>query len=148
MKLQDLLVAEMPPKDPYDFEDEERTVPEVEGEMYPETLGDVKVGEDVAVYTAEKEGRPWVGRTLQVNEKDILIHWFERKKRKVNTYEQLVNRDNSPQTDMIARSSIMFRCISSVTKKDSFQVTPTWQERIMEEYIVLDEKMSAHTPSP
>ena len=133
MKLIEQLSSAEQPKDPYEFGDEDTEVPEVEGEMYPEVNGQIVVGEDVAVYTVDKTNLPWVGRVVEVFESEILIHWFERKKLKF-TYESLTNQDGSPQTDRIARSSVMFRQISSVVKDKSFQITPTWLNRILEEY--------------
>ena len=139
MKLEELPKSGQQPVDVFEFHEEEvvRNRREVSGELYPETNGDVKVGEDIAVYTTEKAGRPWVGRVKQVTEKEVVIHWFARKNKKF-TYDELNNRDGSPQTDKIFRDSIIYRCVSSVSKETSFQITPTWLEKITKEYERMD----------
>ena len=139
MKLKNLPISGQQPIDVFEFHEEEVNRRDVEGEIYAEKLGQVTVGEDIAVYTDEKDGRPWVGRILTVNETDIVIHWYARKKKKF-TYEELKNKDGSPQTDKILRESILFRCISSVSGKASFQITPTWMTKILNEYERLDKK--------
>ena len=134
MKLQDLPKSGNQPKDVFEFEDTEKEIEkEVEGELYPEERSDVSVGEDIAVFTTVKTGRPWVGRVLEVYEDQVLVHWFSKKRRKY-TYEELQNQDGTPQTDKIPRQSIMYRCVSSVVKETSFTITPTWLNKILIEY--------------
>ena len=94
----------------------------------------------MAVYTKEKIGRPWVGRVLNIVDTEILIHWFSKIKRKY-TYEELKNKDGSPQTDRISRDTIMYHNISSVSKEKSFMITPTFMNKILLEYDVMDEKI-------
>ena len=140
MKLLDLPRSRNQPKDVFEFEYTEEEKIEVQGEMYPEKNGDVKEEEDIAVYTNEKEGRPWVGRIVKVYEREVIIHWFKKKKR-LYTYESLKNQDGSPMTDRIPRDSIMYRSVSSVSKDASFQITPSWLNKILDEYNRLDKKV-------
>ena len=137
MKLKELPISGQQPRDVFEFQEEEINRREVEGEIYAETNGDVRIGEDVAVYTTVKTGRPWVGRITDVTETDVIVHWFERKKKKY-TYEELRNRDGSAQNDKISRASILYRHISSVSKENSFQITPSWINKMMTEYERLD----------
>ena len=148
MKLVEQLtsVVQAQERDPFDFEEDDLEVPEIEGELYPEVDGEVTIGQDIAVYTTEKDNLPWVGRVLEVSDSEILIHWFERKKLKL-TYEALINKNGSLQVDRIARRSIMFKGISTVAKEKSFQITPTWLRRILEEYQRLDRVLPLPGPS-
>ena len=109
MNFKGLLVSSNQPMDVFEFVDDEdeKNIKELEGELYPESNGDVKVGDDIAVYTKDKKDRPWVGRVLNVFEEDVVVHWYARNKKKY-TYEVLLNRDGSPQTDKISRLSIVF----------------------------------------
>ena len=140
MVLKDLPVTGNQPKDVFEFYETAGSSKEVEGEIYPELHGDVKIGDDVAVYTEEKIGRPWVGRVVDVSEKEVLIHWFSKKKKKY-TYEDLRNKDGSPQTDRISRNTIMYRDISSICKENSFTITPTWMNKILLEYDIMDKRL-------
>ena len=139
MKLYELPKSGQQPRDVFEFLEEEATGnrKEVVGELYAETNGDVKVGEDIAVYTTEKASRPWVGRVKQVTEKEVIIHWFGKKNKRF-TFDELKNQDGSPQTDKISRASILYRCVSSVSRETSFQITPTWLEKITKEYEKID----------
>ena len=140
MDLRNLPVTGNQPKDVFEFDEAAGTSKDVEGEIYPESHGDLKIGDDVAVYTKEKKGRPWVGRVLDIVETEVLIHWFSKNKRKY-TYEELKNNDGSLQTDRISRDTIMYHGISSVSKEKSFMITPTFMNKILLEYDVMDEKI-------
>ena len=134
MKLSDLPMSGQQPRDVFEFLEEEGTAgnrKEVVGEFYGETNGDVKVGEDIAVYTEEKVGRPWVGRVKQVTDEDVLIHWFGKKSNKRFTFDELKNQDGSPQTDKISRASILYRCVSSVSRETSFQIKNKWRSIVI-----------------
>ena len=141
MVLKNLPVTGNQPKDVFEFDEIAGSSKEVEGEIYPESHGDVKIGDDVAVYTEEKIGRPWVGRIVDVTETEVLIHWFARKKKKY-TYEDLRNNDGSPQIDRISRNTIMYRDVSSICKESSFQITPSWMNKILMEYDVMDKRLA------
>ena len=137
MKLKELPKSAQQPRDVFDFQEDDTTRKEVEGEIYAETNGDVRIGEDIAVYTTVKTSRPWVGRITEVTETDVIVHWFERKKKRY-TYEELRNRDGSAQNYKVSRASILYRHISSVSKEKSFTITPTWLNKILAEYERLD----------
>ena len=141
MKLTELPLSGNQPKDVFEFEDSEKEIMlEVQGEMYPEENGDVNEGEDIAVYTNVKEERPWVGRVVKVFAKEVIVHWFSKKSRKY-TYENLQNQDSTPMTDRIPRESIMYRCISSVSKDTSFQITPTCLSKIFVEFNIISRQI-------
>ncbi|XP_064640304.1 uncharacterized protein LOC135495512 isoform X3 [Lineus longissimus] len=36
----------------------------------------IEIGDLAAIYTVEKEGRPWIAKVIDINEDTIKIHWF------------------------------------------------------------------------
>ena len=122
----------------FDF-DEEDEAPEIGGiEVYAEDLGSLKVGDDVAIYTVNKEGRPWVARvTNLISSEECEVQWFE-KKSALLVFKPMNMTNSSPYLQNIQRRSIMFINISAKYRGGEIRLTPHWRTKIMEEYARLD----------
>ena len=96
---------------------------------------DIKPGMDVAVYTASKNDRPWLGRVVQVQEdcQDFEVQWYKRKGRSLN-FQSLRNQDGSRYTSVLDSNTVMLWEFSDNKKDDSFDVSKEWLEKIGEEY--------------
>lgn len=127
-------------EDIFEFKDDEMEDREVKGDIYPENDGTVMVGDDVAVYTAEMQDRPWVGRVLEVEEKTINVHWFRKRSQRSYTYEADYGSNGSALIDQVDRSTILFIGISSTVKEHSFTITPRWANKIIAEYEEIDDR--------
>ena len=127
------------------LEDEEDSDKELEGDLYPEESRDgdfdseISAGMDVCVYTLEKEGRPWVGRVLEVlPNKRFIIHWFSRKTPRSRKFEAMFNPNGSRSVSDMEYCSVMIWHMSENRTEKSFTLSNYWLEDIRREYELLD----------
>ena len=118
---------------------------ELTGHKYPEQVdegdldSDLEVGMDVAIYTDEQRGRPWVGRVLSLlDDKRFIVQWFTRKTIRSTTFQALTNSDGSPNISELENGCIMFWQMSENRTKTSFTLNSFWLENIKIEYLKLD----------
>ena len=118
---------------------------ELTGQKYPEKVdegdldSDLEVGMDIAIYTEEQRGRPWVGRVLSMSdEKRFIVHWFTRKTIRSTLFQALTNSDGSPNVSELENGCIMFWQMSENRTKTSFTLNSFWLENIEIEYQKLD----------
>ena len=125
--------------------DKEDEGTELTGDLYQEEVAEgdldseIAAGMDLCVYTTEKQGRPWVGRVLELLEdKRFLIHWFTRKTSRSKKFEALFNRDGSRNISEMENGSVMIWQMSENRTQTSFTLSNFWLEDIAREYDVLD----------
>ena len=125
--------------------DKEDEGTELTGDLYHEEVAEgdldseIAPGMDLCVYTTEKQGRPWVGRVLELLEdKRFLIHWFTRKTVRSKKFEALNNKDESRNISEMENGSVMIWQMSENRTQTSFTLSNFWLEDIAREYDVLD----------
>ena len=118
---------------------------ELEGDLYPEEErdgdldADIEPGMDVCVYTLEKDGRPWVGRVLEIlPNKRFIIHWFSRKSVRSKKFEAMFNENGSRAVSEMENCSVMIWHMSENRTVNSFTLSNYWLEDIRREYELLD----------
>ena len=100
---------------------------------------DIEEGTDVVVYTEATRKRPWVGRVSELlPNKKFIIHWYQRRSGRGNTFIAMKNFDDSPYLTEQDFQSIMFWDMSEKRTKDSFNLSNFWIEAIRQEYEKLD----------
>ena len=146
MKLLDL------PKQQYEIlqvpdylEDGDDSDKELEGDFYSEEIRDgdldseIAVGLDVCVYTLEKEGRPWVGRVVEIlTDQRFIIHWFSRRTTRSKKFEAMYNDNGTRSVSEMENSSVMVRQMSENRTETSFTLSSYWLEDIRREYELHD----------
>ena len=90
-------------------------------------------GLDVAVYTRERESRPWLGRVVNVvDESQFTVHWYEKSGSK-GLYNAISN-NNAPFLSVIDNASVILWAFSTRVSEFSFKVTSVMKEQIMSSY--------------
>ena len=124
-------------------------VPEVRGELFPESAveghleDEVSVGMDVCIYTEDKRSRPWMGRIVKIlDNKKFILHWYGRKSSRSSIFTALSKSDGSPYLAELDNDTVMFWMISEPQsrKQTSFSVSNYWMETIRLEYLEMDER--------
>ena len=120
-------------------------VPELVGEIFPESLNeadfkkDLRSGLVVCIYSDEKRGRPWFGRILKVTENTRFeIQWYAKVKGSRNTFEASYNANGSPYTSVLASETVMLWNFSSDIDDSRFHVSDYFLSKIKELYITND----------
>ena len=120
---------------------QEEIIPDLEGEVFPESLDeadfeeDVKEGLDVLVYSKSKKGRPWCGRVVKIMQNhQFLIHWFARQKGNSNTFVATYNSDETPYTTELDTATVILWNFSSKIDETSFHVNNYFLLKFKEEY--------------
>ena len=115
------------------------------GNLCPELIEDgdldedIEEGTDVVVYTEVTRKRPWVGRVSELlPNKKFIIHWYQRRSGRGNTFNAMKNFDGSPYLTEQDFQSIMFWEMSEKRTKDSFNLSNFWLVAIRQEYEKLD----------
>lgn len=96
---------------------------------------EIKSGMDIAVYTASKKDRPWLGRVLTVMEDGLSfeVQWFKRRNKGL-TFHALHNKDGSKYTQMLDTDTVMLWEFTDNKTVDSFEVSQEYLDKIREEY--------------
>ena len=105
---------------PPQFQFVEDDIPELQGELFPESLEEgnfsqeVVVGMDVCVYSHTKAQRPWLGRVQKVLPEDkFVIHWYTRRGRS-NKFHAMTQPDGAPALVEQLNAVVMFWEFSEV----------------------------------
>ena len=112
---------------------DEVEVPELQGEIFPESIDEADftsqfaVGLDVAVYTVLKS-RPWVGRiTRRLSEDTFQICWFKKQPRSTKYVA-------TEQFDVIEDASVILWGFSSERTENSFNISSVYFLRLKKLY--------------
>ena len=128
--------------DEFSFVDETNEVlPELIGDVFEENLFDANVCKDldVLVYTDDVQGRPWLGRILEILEgRRFLCHWYQRHGRSLK-FHAMSNADKTPYVSELENRVVMMWDISSDRTNTSFNVTPYKLSKMLDEYKKYDD---------
>ena len=101
-------------------------------------LKDICVGDDVCVYTASKQGRPWVGRVTNCLEGNkFTIQWFKREGRSRH-FKAMVNPEGVPNCCELDLDTVMFWSMTENKSENRFLISPYWMDAICHEYNRID----------
>ena len=134
-----------PPTIPEEFNHiEEREIPPLKGDIFPEDIEDGKFedeifeGLDVVCYTVSKSKRPWVGRVTEVlSGGKFKINWYVRKKGDVNKFYAMKLR-GQPFVSVQENACVILWGFSEQADENSFVITNYWLAKIRSEYDVYD----------
>ena len=119
--------------------EQDEAVPDLLGEIFPETLEEadfteeVRVGLDVLIYCKTKKGRPWCGRIVQILENhQFMIQWYD--KQKGNIFIASFNSDGTPYTTKLDNGTVILWNFSSRVDDSSFHVNSFFLSKFKEEY--------------
>ena len=122
---------------------------ELRGELCPEVIGDghideeIAEGMDVCIYSEEKQGRPWVGRIVQIlDNRQFKLQWYERKTVRSREYTASKRYDGSPYLAELDYDMVMFWLISEPQSRTSngFSLSSYWLKTIEREYAEYDRR--------
>jgi hypothetical protein len=118
---------------------------ELTGDKFPEVItegdfdSDICIGMDVCTYTEDKQGRPWVGRIMQLLENGkFILQWYVRKTIKSKTFHALTNEDGGPSVTELDNETVICWQMSENRTKNSFDLSNFWLQHLVEEYKTLD----------
>ena len=122
----------------------EKEVPDLIGDIFPETLDEalfedeVTEGLDVACYTVTKSRRPWVGRVMEVLPGGkFVINWYARKQGNVNKfYATKVNGKLVLSTQ--DNACVMLWGFTEQKEDENFIVSNYWLAKLKAEYETYD----------
>ena len=125
---------------------QEEAVSELTGDRYPEVVEDAdfdtatdKLGMDVVVYTDVVDSRPWVGRIIQLLDRNrFKIHWYSRKNSRGKTFYALTEKNGEPMTDVVDNESVMIWRLSEKRTENSFELSTNDQAESKKQYERLD----------
>ena len=126
-----------------DYLSRDENTPELLGDLFPEEIDEgniedeITVNMDVCIYTDKVEGRPWVGRVVELLEnRKFKLQWFSRKTKRSKVFTAMVKSDGSPYLHELDYETVMFWMISEPQSRTSgsFSLSPYWLETINKEY--------------
>ena len=122
----------------------EREVPELIGDIFPESLdeGDfdkeVVVGLDVVCYTKSRVQRPWIGKVVKVlPEQKFVINWYARRRGNQNMFYAM-EENGKPYCSVQENACVILWGISVNQSSDSFFVSNFSLSQIKNEYLNYD----------
>ena len=153
MNLETLKITDIPrqnqceeqPTVPEEFQHvHEKEIPDLHGEVFPETLDEGKFedeimeGLDVCCYTRSKAKRPWLGRVKEVLPGGkFVINWFARRKGNVNKFHAM-NFGGKQYLSVQENACVILWGFSDHRLEVSFVVSNFWLAKIKSDYETYD----------
>ena len=102
------------------------------------SLSEIAANDDVVVYTASKQRRPWVGRVRNVcGNGKFVLQWFNREGKTLR-FKALIDPQGNPATEELDLQTVMFWSMSERRSETEFYLSNYWFTVIMKEYEEMD----------
>ena len=146
MKLEDLPIQTVAPLSVH-YPEENEDYPALEGHVVEEETiegdsGDLEVGTEVCIYSAQKKKRPWIGVVTEVvNRRELKINWYERGGRSRKFYPMKAE-DGSLYVSQVGTDNVMFWAFADELESEYLELSTYWLKKIAHEYTQLDKTIA------